>query len=296
MPELPEVETITRDLRSTILHKEITSVHIAWPRIIASPGPEEFRSCLVGQRMTSLRRRGKYIVAELSSGDCLLVHLRMTGQLLTQSPKVDKKHVHLSIEFTDGTSLYYADTRKFGRLWLTADIGPLLGGLGPEPLSPDFTGDELYARLSVRRRRIKPLLLDQHFIAGLGNIYVDESLYGAGIHPLRRANELTHAETFRLHDSIVAVLKAAIDNRGTTFSDYRDARGSPGSNQDHLRVFHKAGQPCPRCGHPIERLVVEQRGTYVCPVCQPLDAQDPGSAAKHRGANQNRDLLIRRAR
>lgn len=271
MPELPEVETISRDLQTLILDKEIVSIRIGWEPIISCPSPDEFRSHLVGRRIVGIRRRGKYLVTQLSDGNHLLIHLRMTGRLLASPPSpVDMKHVHVVFEFDDGTSLYYADLRKFGRFYLVPDTQPLLGGLGPEPLSHDFSADELFARLSRRKRRIKPLLLDQHFIAGLGNIYVDESLHRAGMHPLRRASELSHGEATHLYESIVAVLKAAIANRGTTLSDYRDAKGNRGSHQNHLRVVRKADQPCPRCGHPIERLVVGQRGTYICPMCQPL--------------------------
>ena len=232
----------------------------------------------MGRRIISISRRGKYLVAQLSDGNYLLIHLRMTGQLLTSPPaEKDRKHVHVVFDFADGTSLYYADLRKFGRFYLVSDTQPLLGGLGPEPLSPSFSADELYERLSKRKRIIKPLLLDQRFIAGLGNIYVDESLYRARIHPSRRASELSREETVCLYDSIVTILSAAIANRGTTLSDYRDTRGNRGSHQSHLQVFRNAGQPCPRCGHPIERLVVAQRGTFICPDCQPLPAQDTGT-------------------
>jgi len=275
MPELPEVETIAQDLQALILDKEIVSVSVEWERIIFCPTPDEFRRHLVGKRIVSISRRGKYLVTQLSDGNYLLVHLRMTGQLLTSPPaKKDRKHVHVVFEFVDGTSLYYADLRKFGRFYLVSDTQALLGGLGPEPLSPSFSADELHKRLSKRKRKIKPLLLDQHFIAGLGNIYVDESLHRAGIHPLRRASELSREESVCLYDSIVAILSAAITSRGTTLRDYRDAKGNLGSHQEHLQVFHKTGEPCPRCGHPIERLVVAQRGTYICPACQPLQAQD----------------------
>ncbi len=278
MPELPEVETIVQDLRALILGKEIASVSIAWERIISCPAPDEFRQRLVGRRIAGIRRRGKYLVLQLSDGNYLLIHLRMTGRLLTIPPlPEDRKHVHAVFEFSDGTALHYADLRKFGRFYLVSDTQPLLGGLGPEPLSPGFSADEFCVRLSRRKRRIKPLLLDQHFIAGLGNIYVDECLYKAGVHPLRRASELSREEAARLHDSIIAVLSTAIANRGTTLSDYRDAEGNPGSHQDHLQVVRKEGQPCTRCGHPIERLVVAQRGTYICPACQPPQGQNSGN-------------------
>ena len=282
MPELPEVETIAQDLHALIVDKEIASVSVKWERIIYCPTPDEFRRNLVGRRIISISRRGKYLVAQLSDGNYLLVHLRMTGQLLTSPPaEKDRKHVHVVFEFADGTSLYYADLRKFGRFYLVSDTESLLGDLGPEPLSPSFSASELHERLSKRKRRIKPLLLDQHFIAGLGNIYVDESLHRAKIHPSRRASELSREETVCLYDSIVAILSAAIASRGTTLSDYRDAKGNLGSHQNDLQVFRKAGQPCPRCGHPIERLVVAQRGTYICPACQPLQAQDTANCDSH---------------
>jgi len=270
MPELPEVHTIARDLNGLIRGKEISSVIINWEGAIHCPAPEEFRRLLTGRRILSVGRRGKFLVTDLSDGVHLLVHLRMTGQLLaTQPSPTDHKHTHLILEFADGESLHYVDLRKFGRFYLVENTEPILGSLGPEPLSDELSPDVLWRKLATRRRRIKPLLLDQHFLAGLGNIYVDESLFGAGIHPTRRANDLSPVEASRLHKSIVSVLTGAIANRGTTLSDYRDARGNRGSNQNHLQVARREGQPCPRCGSPIERMKLEQRGTYFCPVCQP---------------------------
>jgi formamidopyrimidine-DNA glycosylase len=278
MPELPEVHTIAQDLDKLIRGKQVASATIRWERIITCPTPDEFRRRITGTTILGVARRGKYLVLQLSGGSCLLIHLRMTGQLLTTPPpNSDRKHVHLVLDFVDGTSLHYVDQRKFGRLYLVDDTGPILGCLGPEPLSDTFSAEELGRMLAERRRRIKPLLLDQHFLAGLGNIYVDEALHDAGIHPLRRANELSREEVKRLHGSIVAVLRCGIANRGTTLSDYRDARGEEGSNQEHLQVVRRQGQPCLQCGTPIERMKLEQRGTYFCPVCQPASNDDRGN-------------------
>ena len=275
MPELPEVHTIAQDLDKLIRGKQIASATIRWERIITCPDPDEFRRRITGTTILGVARRGKFLVLQLSAEGCLLVHLRMTGQLLTTPPPdSDRKHVHVVLNFADGTSLYYVDQRKFGRFCLVDDTGPILDCLGPEPLSDAFSRDEFGRMLAERRRRIKPLLLDQHFLAGLGNIYVDEALHAAGIHPMRRADELSREEVVRLRDSIVAVLQCGIANRGTTLSDYRDARGDAGSNQEHLQVVRRQGQPCLQCGTPIERMKLEQRGTYFCPVCQPAPSDD----------------------
>ncbi|NLD42084.1 MAG: bifunctional DNA-formamidopyrimidine glycosylase/DNA-(apurinic or apyrimidinic site) lyase [Chloroflexi bacterium] len=274
MPELPEVETIARGLRQTLVGQQVADVAVRWERIVASPSVDEFRTRLLGQTILSVGRRGKYLVFGLSA-DTLIIHLRMTGQLLcagwhTSAPAVacDDPHAHLMLRFTSGAALCYRDVRKFGRFWLVADPAEVLGTLGPEPLDPGLTAARFHALVHARRRRLKDLLLDQAFLAGLGNIYVDEALWQARLHPRRRGSTLAEEESARLHDAMRAVLRRAIAARGTTLRDYRDAFNAPGSNQDGLAVYGRAGQPCPRCGAAITREVVAGRGTHVCPVCQ----------------------------
>lgn len=274
MPELPEVETIARGLRQTLVGQQVADVAVRWERIVASPSVDEFRTRLLGQTILSVGRRGKYLVFGLSA-DTLIIHLRMTGQLLcagghTSAPAVacDDPHAHLVLRFTSGAALCYRDVRKFGRFWLVADPAEVLGSLGPEPLDPGLTAERFHAMLLARRRRLKDLLLDQTFLAGLGNIYVDEALWKARLHPRRLGSTLAEEESARLRDAMCAVLRRAIAARGTTLRDYRDAFNTPGSNQDGLAVYGRAGEPCLRCGAAITRDIVAGRGTHICPVCQ----------------------------
>jgi len=269
MPELPEVETIARGLRGPLMGRQITGVHVGWENLVARPTVEEFKRRLVGQRILGVKRRGKYLVVALSSGQSLIVHLRMTGRLLIKNrgDELDK-HDHLIFELDDGKELRFNEVRKLGRVYLVDDEDEILGELGPEPLGDDFTLADFAALLSGRRGMIKPLLLNQRFMAGIGNIYADEALFAARIHPERRTDTLTVEEIERLYRAIRQVLAQGIQNRGTTISDYLDAEGREGENQEYLEVFRRAGQPCPRCGTPIERTVVGGRGTYFCPKCQ----------------------------
>jgi formamidopyrimidine-DNA glycosylase len=237
--------------------------------LIARPAVEEFKYRLVGQRILDVKRRGKHLVVALSGGQSLIVHLRMTGRLLIKNrgDELDK-HDHLIFELDDGRELRFNEVRKLGRMYLVDDEDEVVGGLGPEPLDDDFAPADFAALLSGRRGMIKPLLLNQRFMAGVGNIYADEALFSARIHPERRADTLTAEEIEYLYSAIRQVLAQGIQNRGTTISDYLDAEGRAGENQDYLRVFRRADQPCPRCGTPIERTVVGGRGTYFCPKCQ----------------------------
>lgn len=272
MPELPEVETVTRGLRAALVGHVIAGVEVRRARSLVPPDAEGFVRRLTGRRVTAARRRGKWILLPLDSGDTLVAHLRMTGQLvLSDSPPADP-YVRVLFTLDDGRYLRFSDQRKFGRLWLTADSEALVGDLGPEPLGESFTVAWLREHLRGRRRRIKSLLLDQHFLAGLGNIYTDESLWRAGVHPLRRADGLTDVEVERLHGAIRAVLREAIATGGTTLSDgmYRRADGEAGGFVVRLAVYGRKGEPCPRCGTPIERIRVAQRGTHFCPRCQPV--------------------------
>jgi len=269
MPELPEVETIARGLREPLVGRQVTAVRVGWGNLIAKCSVEEFKRRLVGQKVLDVKRRGKYLIFALSNGASLIVHLRMTGRLsIKNSDDEPDKHDHLIFELDNGRELRFNNVRKLGRVYLVDDEGEVVGDLGPEPLDDDFAPPDFAALISARRGMIKPLLLNQRFMAGIGNIYADEALFAARIHPERRADALTAEEIERLYHAIRQVLAQGIQNRGTTFSDYLDAEGREGSNQEHLRVFRRAGRPCPRCETPIERAVVGGRGTYFCPRCQ----------------------------
>jgi formamidopyrimidine-DNA glycosylase len=275
MPELPEVETVVRDLRAHALAGAvIRDVAVRWPRTVAGMTPTTFRLSLEGRTVADVSRRAKYIVLALDSGDRLLIHLRMTGKLRFAAPDEHAgKHDHVVITFADGRRLLFNDTRKFGRFRIAPAGTDPLGHLGPEPLEAGFTPDCLHRRLNGKTRRLKPLLLDQITVAGLGNIYVDEALWHARIHPERHADTLTRAETRRLHAAIRDVLLRAVENCGTTLGDgetnFYSVAGRRGRNADALKVFRRDGLPCPRCGAVLARSVVGQRGTHFCPRCQP---------------------------
>ena len=272
MPELPEVETVARGLRASLVGRTIVGVEVRWVRSVIPPDPAAFARRLTDQSVTDVGRRGKWVLIALSSGGTLLIHLRMTGQLVLESEdRPDSRHARVLFSLDDGHSLRFSDMRKFGRLWLVDDPADVLGDLGPEPLADGFTAARLEEMLARRRGRIKPLLLNQRFLAGLGNIYADEALWRASIHPLRRADTLTPVEVGRLHRAIRSVLRAAIASGGTTLPDaaYRQADGRSGEFADQLVVYGQAEQPCPRCGTIIKRTRVNQRSTHFCPHCQP---------------------------
>jgi len=270
MPELPEVETIRRGLISgsdgvpSLVHQRITSVDLFWPKTVASPDPLQFIQGLQQREIVNLSRRGKFLLINLDHGT-LIFHLRMSGDLRMQpAGEPTQKHDRLQLNFNSGWKLVFNDTRKFGRAWLTEDPQKVLSGIGPEPLDPDLTPDKFDAMLQVRSRQIKPLLMDQRFIAGLGNIYIDEALFSAGIHPLRRSDTLTQPEAERLLAAIREVLQQGILAKGASIDwVYRG-----GDFQNHFQVYKRTGSPCPRCGTPIQRIVVGQRSTHFCPVCQ----------------------------
>jgi len=255
-----------------LVGRVIIRVKVFWPRSIIPPDPSAFASRLTSQAVTGVERRGKWIVITLSGGDTLLVHLRMTGRLAVESEAcLDDRHLRALLLLDNGQRLHFFDQRKFGRLWLTDNPNDVLGGLGPEPLADDFTAARLGEMLARRRGRIKPLLLNQRFLAGLGNIYTDEALWQARIHPLHRADALTPADVRRLHQAIQAVLKSAIASGGTTLADetFQQPDGRSGEFADRLAVYGRTGHPCPRCGTTVERIAVGQRGTHLCPFCQP---------------------------
>jgi len=272
MPELPEVERIARGLEQALLGQCLKGVTVRWPGVVARPEAKALEERLPGHRLEEVRRRGKMILLRFPPW-WLAIHLRMTGQLQVRpgrDPSLEAdRHVHLWFDF-DHTILYYRDMRKFGRLWLVSDLAEATGQLGLEPLSPEFTPSALARILKTHRRQVKPLLLDQRLIAGLGNIYVDESLWRAQLHPLRLAHTLRDEEISRLHGAIQHVLLQAIDHGGTTLRDYRDAHDEKGRHQEALAVYGRAGLPCPRCGAPIVYIRAGGRGTHLCPICQPL--------------------------
>jgi formamidopyrimidine-DNA glycosylase len=269
MPELPEVETIKRDLWPRVVGRTITGVTVGWEGCVDRPSVRGFCDQVTGRRIEDVGRRGKFLVLLLSGERTLLVHLRMTGSLRIKDPTDPwETHARLAFRLDDGKELRFVNVRKFGRIYLVKDPAEVLGDLGPEPLAGDFTVEAFRALLENRRGRIKPLLLDQRFIAGLGNIYVDEALFRARIHPLRIASSLTAEEVGGLHEAIREVLREAIADQGTSRSDYVRPDGTEGTHQDRLLVSGKAGEPCPCCATAIERLVVGGRGTYVCPHCQ----------------------------
>jgi formamidopyrimidine-DNA glycosylase len=273
MPEMPEVETIVRELRPHVVGRTILDASVDWPRILAHPAEdiEGFRAGLRGRRILRVWRRGKHLVFDLSNDLYLAIHLRMSGRLVL-SPCGKPQHLRVILQLSDGGQVYFYNQRKFGRVWLVDDPATVVGHLGPEPLSEAFTLELFSSLLSKRRGMLKPLLLDQHFIAGLGNIYVDESLFQAGLHPQRKADTLTTAEIARLHSAIQRVLRQALDQHGTTFDGiFVRPQGEEGHQQEGLRVYGQAGAPCARCGTSIERIVVGGRGTHICPHCQMLD-------------------------
>jgi formamidopyrimidine-DNA glycosylase len=270
MPELPEVETIVRRLsrgggaEPPLPGRMILAVRIRHPKPFACPGPEAARRRMVGSTFRTVSRRGKFIVCRLRRG-YLLIHLRMSGDLqLFPAGTKPRKHDHVIWRLEGGWDLRYHDPRRFGRLWVVDDPSEVLGSLGPEPLAEDFTAGRLRKMLEAKRRQLKPLLLDQTFIAGIGNIYADESLFRARLHPLRRSNKLRGEEIARLRRGIRSALRTGIARNGASIDwAYRG-----GEFQNSFRVYGREGEPCVRCGAKIRRIIVGQRSTYYCPVCQ----------------------------
>ncbi len=273
MPELPEVETVRRSLEQALAGRRIVEVtRVAWPKTVAAPEIALFCEHLRDRTILGVGRRAKYVIIQLDHDDALVVHLRMTGRLLVADGDVEPdQHTHVTLRLDNGQQLFFRDTRKFGRIWLLdrAGVEALDHKLGVEPLDAGLTAAKFREILRRRKGRIKPLLLDQTVVAGLGNIYVDEALWQAQIHPLQAVNQLDDNQLDALYAAIRQILASSIANRGTTFADYRDGWGFRGDNQNFLKVYDRAGQPCPRCGTPIVRIVVAQRGTHICLQCQP---------------------------
>jgi formamidopyrimidine-DNA glycosylase len=264
MPELPEVETIARMLKPLLEGRTILSPHLLWKRTLASPPPKIFASRIAGQKILNVGRRAKFLQFQLSR-DYLFIHLRMSGDLSIQGPRYEPaKHDRLLINLSGGKCLVFNDTRKFGRVWLTGNPEEVIGNLGPEPFDPAFTPHVLFSRLQSHQRHIKPLLLDQSFLAGMGNIYTDEALHLAGIHPLTESDKISITKAEKLFHAICTVLQAGIAHNGATIDwVYRG-----GEFQNYFRVYGRAGEPCPVCRTTIERISVGQRGTHFCPRCQ----------------------------
>jgi formamidopyrimidine-DNA glycosylase len=271
MPELPEVETTVRALRQPLIGRTIEEVRNTWPRHIATPDLAEMQWRIHGQQVETIGRRAKYLLFHLSGGETLIVHLKMTGHLyIVPAAAPPDKHAHTIFTLDQGDEFRFQDTRKFGRVYLVRNLDEVLGSLGPEPLEPTFTPDLLRERLRGRSRALKPLLLEQAFIAGVGNIYADEALHAAGLHPLQPADSLDDAALIALHAAIQKVLRLGIEREGASIDHYRLPSGEKGDMQNAVAVFQRTGQPCYRCGTPIERIVVGGRSTHFCPHCQPL--------------------------
>jgi formamidopyrimidine-DNA glycosylase len=269
MPELPEVETIKNELAPLLTGRRIKSVEFLWAKTLLSPSIPEFEKRVKGKKLESLDRRGKYLIWRLEGGDSILVHLRMTGSfLVSRSKELPDSHTRAIVHLDDGQNVYYVDPRKFGKFQLVTGDEWEQGKLGVEPLSDEFTSNALAHLLKRRTAPIKSVLMEQNLVAGIGNMYADEALYEARIHPERPAQSLSALEVKNLHRAIRGVLKTAIKNKGASISNYFRPDGERGTAHEGFKVAHRRGEVCPVCGGPVERIVVRQRGTYFCPACQ----------------------------
>jgi formamidopyrimidine-DNA glycosylase len=273
MPELPEVETVKRSLQPFLEGERIIGIDVLYERIIKNINPQEFSRLLVDRVIKSIKRRGKYLLFNLSEGDTLVIHLRMTGQLLISKQEEPlTKHTHLVFHLAGGKQLRFVDVRKFGLIFLVRtgawNQAGGLGELGPEPLAEDFTNEVLLGLLKNRRGMLKAFLLDQKRIAGIGNIYADEISFMAGLQPKRKIETLKKPEIEALYLAIRTKLQEGVEFRGTSISDYVDGKGEKGSFQERLQVYDRAGQPCFKCGTNLVKSIVAGRGTVSCPKCQ----------------------------
>lgn len=269
MPELPEVETIASQLRARgVEGRTIESVKVSWAKTVEPLSVAAFRRELVGAVIEKISRVGKWMMFSLSTGKTIMIHLRMSGACALEKGNHDR----LTLTLSDGLTIYYRDPRKFGRWKVVDDPEYELAKLGPDALTRAFTLRYFSAAMKTRGRAIKPVLLDQSIVAGLGNIYVDEALWEARIHPERPAKTLNEAEVKALHKAIKHVLRVGVENRGTSLgegkSNYRDVEGSSGDNRAVVNAYGRGGKPCPRCSTRLEKKVVAQRGTTFCPRCQ----------------------------
>ena len=289
MPELPEVETVRRDLESRVIGRTITSCAVAEgaDRLVQLVPPAEFCRQLTGRRFEGLRRRGKYLIVDLDDGRAWVIHRRMSGNILYRLPNdPPDEWVRATFGLDDGHELRWTDLRKFGTMWLVEDATMVMEKLGPEPLDAEFTPDVLRARAGRRAAPIKSVILDQTVVAGMGNLYTDEALHYAKIHPLRPANKLSKADYERLHAGILEALRMGIDGRGsslgTTLRDHVNVDGDPGRNQETVKAYGREGEPCFECGTPMRRIKVGGRSSVFCPTCQ----KPPRVRASKRGAKR----------
>ncbi|HSL97963.1 MAG TPA: bifunctional DNA-formamidopyrimidine glycosylase/DNA-(apurinic or apyrimidinic site) lyase, partial [Candidatus Deferrimicrobiaceae bacterium] len=303
MPELPEVETVARDLRGLVVGARISGVRASWLRTLRSQDVDVFERAVVGRTIVGTSRRAKLVVLDLDGGLradgeaapddglAITIHLKMTGQLfVVRASAPSDPHVRLVLAFEDGRELRFRDIRKFGRVGLawrdpvTGDLRGELGGertfrgFGPEPLDPGFTARAFTRRLRARRGRLKPMLMDQAFLAGVGNIYADEALWAARLHPLRSASSLRPGQPARLYRELRRILAEAVERRGSSIDDYTAPEGD-GEMQDRLLVYQRTGEPCPRCARPIRRIILGGRSTHFCSWCQRLPPADRVAAA-----------------
>ena len=291
MPELPEVETVARDLRGLVVGARITGVRVTWLKTLRSGDVAAFEAAVVGRTIVGTSRRAKLVVLELDDGAAITIHLKMTGQLfVVRAGVMEDPYIRIVLAFADGRELWFRDIRKFGRVGVAhrtgagGDLEGELGGpkgfkgFGPEPLEAAFTARVFRKRIRARKGRLKPLLLDQGFLAGVGNIYADEALWAARLHPLRLATSLRAADEGRLYREIRRILAEAVERRGSSVDDYTAPDGD-GSMQEHLFVYQRAGEPCARCGRPVRRIVVGGRSTHFCSWCQRLPAREKAGAA-----------------
>jgi formamidopyrimidine-DNA glycosylase len=273
MPELPEVETIKRDLEEKVKGKKVKRVIVKDGKCIKIPAPTEFIKRTEGKVFREIQRRGKFLIIELDSLDALIIHLKLTGQLI-YSPKEGEllNYTRLIFIFCDHTQLNFADIRRFGSIWLIPEgkfsLIPSLANLGPEPLRDDFTMEKFKNLLKGKKGKIKSLLMDQSFIAGIGNVYSQEALFGAGIHPERNPSKLLDEEIEKLYNNLQKVLREAIYHRGSSVINYVDLEGKKGNYEPYLNVYGRESQSCPRCGANIRKITISGRGTYFCPKCQ----------------------------
>ena len=286
MPELPEVETVARDLRRHLLPDGggpgpvIVSARVAWARTVRGEDVAAFDAGVTGRRIEAVGRRGKQLILGLDGGTFLTVHLKMTGQLFVVRAGVPiDPYERLALAFDDGRELRFRDVRKFGRVALYAADDDPFDGLGPEPLDPRFTLRAFRSRIRGRRARLKPLLVDQSFVVGVGNIYADEALWRSKLHPLRSAASLRPHDERALYRDVLEILAEAVERRGSSIDDYTAPDGD-GGMQERLDVYQRTGQPCPRCGRPIRRIVIGIRATHFCSFCQRLPAGERPAAAK----------------
>ncbi|HKB92676.1 MAG TPA: bifunctional DNA-formamidopyrimidine glycosylase/DNA-(apurinic or apyrimidinic site) lyase [Gaiellaceae bacterium] len=290
MPELPEVESVRRQLEPVLVGRRLERVHIDDPRLVRPYEPAEVAAELEGERVAAVGRRGKYLVVRFERGRVLLIHLRMTGSLLHApgGSLQDDPHRRAVVRLDDGSDVAYRDVRRFGT-WLLLEPGEaepyLVARVGDEPLDALFTAARLGERLAGRRTSLKAALLDQRTLAGMGNIYADEALWRARLGPLRPAASLDRDELRRLHRGIRAALEHGLARQGSTLRDYRLPDGSGGSMQDEFRVYGRRDEPCDRCGTPIARTRVAGRTTWFCPTCQP---EDPAQAARSSSRRPSR--------